>query len=201
MRRISLRTFGFVAGTLSLAVALTIGLGAQQRLPQPPGIIVVPEIRTKIEAALASTNALLVSDYHRVEFRFGPSVRIDAVIVNMGRGQRVRGLRVQVTDETRAGRPDRASYVDIEEVAGLSEALTTMSDLIRSWSNRDDRRTTELSFTSVGGLRIEVRETGRAQRAFLYTGIIEPVVTEVEVGDISALRQAVDQGLALLNAK
>ena len=118
-----------------------------------------------------------------------------------GPQNRVRGLRVQVTDDTRAGRPERSSYVDVEEIVGLSDALGTMTDLVRSWSGSQDRRLTELSFTSLGGFRVEVREMGRVQRAFMYTGVIEPVVTTFELADLTALKQAVDSALGLLNSK
>ena len=202
MRLVLLRAFAFVALALTLVGSQPARMAAQQRLPQAPGFMVLPEIRTKLEAALAAPNALLVVDYHRVDFRFGPNVRIDAAIVTVGGPQnRVRGLRVQVTDDTRAGRPERSSYVDFEEIAGLSEALTAMTDLVRSWAGSQDRRMTELSFTSVGGFRVEVREMGRVQRAFMYTGLIEPVVTGFDVNDLTALKQAVDQAVGILNSK
>ena len=202
MRPVVYRAFAFAALALTFAASQTAPAGAQQRLPQVPGFVVLPEIRTKLEAALASSNALLVADYHRVDFRFGPNVRIDAVVIAVGSPQnRVRGLRVQVTDSNRAGNPERSSYVDIEEIAGLSDALSAMSDLVRNWSGSQDRRTTELSFTSAGGFRVEVREMGRVQRAFMYTGVIEPVVTTFDLGDLTALKTAVDQALGILNSK
>ena len=206
MRRVLVRALTFAALTLTLVGNLPARTAAQmavpQRVLQSPGLILVPEIRTKLEAALYAPNALLVADYHRVDFRFGPNVRIDAVVVTVGSPQnRVRGLRVQVVDDTRAGRPERSSYVDLEEIAGLSAALGTMTDLVRSWSGSQDRRLTELSFTSLGGFRVEVREMSRVQRAFMYTGVIEPVVTGFDVSDLTALKQAVDSALGVLNTK
>ena len=201
-----------VGPLLSLAIVDVIVLGAalqplavvaDQRPAQiSPGFVVVPDVRTRVESALLTPNALIVADYHHIEFRFGPNVRIDAVLVRFGEGQEpVRGLRLQVPDGRRVGNPERSSYLDIEEIAGLSEALASMVDLVKNWSVGDDRKRTTLSFTSVDGLRIEVRASARLQRGFIYTGIIDPVVTPFELSDLTALKHAFDQALVYLRQK
>jgi len=203
MRVVSLRSLVIVS-VIALGAALPPkGVVAQQRPPQvSPGLVVVPDVRTKLEFALTTPNALVVADFHRLDFRFGPNVRIDAVLVRVGPGQEpVRGLRLQVSDDQRAGNPERSSYLDVEEIGGLSEALMSMADLVRSWSAGDDRKMTTLSFTSVDGLRIEVRESARVQRGFLYTGIVDPVVTPFELSDLTALKQAFDEALAYLRRR
>lgn len=203
MRVVFRRSVAIVSIITLGAVLQPTGVRAQQRPPQvSPGLVVVPDVRTKLEFALTTPNALIVADFHQLEFRFGPNVRIDAVLVRIGAGQEpVRGLRLQVSDDRRAGNPERSSFLDIEEIGGLSEALVSMADLVRSWSAGDDRKMTTLSFTSVDGLRIEVRESARVQRAFLYTGIVDPVVTPFELSDLTALRQSFDQALAYLQRK
>jgi hypothetical protein len=202
MGAVCLRALASFAVALTLVANQTVHISAQGRLLPGSGLVVVPEVQTNIESALASANALLVTDYHRVDLRFGPNVRIDAVIVTIGgAGTRVRGLRVQVPDESRTGRPESTSYVDIDEIAGLMDALDSMTDLVRHWTGSEDRRATVLSITSVGGLRIEIRETGRIQKAFLSTGLVEPAVMGFEIGDLPTLKQALEQGLALLNNK
>ena len=60
MRLVLLRASAFVALALTLAGSQPARMAAQQRLPQAPGFVVLPEIRTKVEAALAAPNALLV---------------------------------------------------------------------------------------------------------------------------------------------
>ena len=113
----------------------------------------------------------------------------------------VRGLRLQVQDTQRAGNPERSSYVDAEEIEGLAHALGSMVDLVKSWSAGSEQKMTALSFQSVDGLRIEIRESLRFQRGFIFTGLIDPVVTPFELPDLTALKQAVDQAATFLRGK
>jgi len=80
-----------------------------------------------------------------------------------------------------------------------------MSDLAARWTGRDERRAGDLSFATAGGLRLTIYQTGhpsgRVQRAYLSTGFTEPVTTSFELSDLVALKQAVDQALALLKGK
>jgi len=206
MRAFLLRALAFTLLCSTVTIAQAVQLTAQQ-LPQlppqiGPGLVLVPDIRTRIEAALTTPNALVIADYHNIDFRFGPKVRIDAAIVRVGSGpDLIRGLRVQVPDNRPGPDPERSSYVDIEELGPLSESLNLMTDLVKNWTGVDDRRATTLTFTSAGGLRIEVREFGRVQRGLLFTGLIDPVVTSFDLADLTALKQAVDQAWALLKTK
>lgn len=59
----------------------------------------------------------------------------------------------------------------------------------------------ELSFTSAGGFRLAIRQSARIPRAYLSTGLIDPVVTSIDVAEIATLKDAFDQALALLNSK
>jgi hypothetical protein len=164
-------------------------------------LIVPPDIHTKIETLLATPGAMLAADYYTIEMRFGPSVRIDAVVVtDVDTKTRARGLRVQVRDEG-ASHLEGVSFLDLEEISTLSHALESMADLTAKWTGRDDRRATDLSFASAGGLRVDVHQSGRVQKIFLTTGAADPVTTSFDVSDIHTLKQAFDQGLALLNTK
>jgi hypothetical protein len=196
----------------SLAIAVVIAVScqiwpsvvaAQQRPAQlPQALTVLPDVRTKIESALTTPNALVHADYHNIEFRFGPNLRIDAVIVRIGDGaETVRGLRFQVPDDRRPGNPERSSYVDMEEIDGLAAALASMVDHVRSWTAGDDRKMTALSFTSLDGLRFEIRESVRLQRGFIYTGLVDPIVTPFELSELTALKQVIDQAAAYLKKK
>jgi hypothetical protein len=196
----------------SLAIVALIALStqarptvkaAQQRPPQvPQGVAVLPDVSTRIESALTTPSALVHADYHNIEFRFGPTIRIDAVVVRVGaRQDTVRGLRFQVSDDRRPGNPERSSYLDIEEIDGLAAALGSMADHIKSWTSTDDHNMTALSFTSIDGLRVEIRESARQQRGFLFTGLVDPVVTSFELSDLTALKQVVDQAAAYLKRR
>jgi len=202
-----LRLLAAVAITTAFATSQPIDVTAQVRAPQrpvqvPPGMVVMPDVRTRLEFALTTPNQLIVADFHQIDFRFGPGVRIDAVLVRVGASQElVRGLRLQVTDTQRAGNPERSSYVDAEEIAGLASALAGMVDLVKNWSAGSEQKMTALSFQSIDGLRIEIRESLRLQRGFIITGVVDPVTTPFELADLTSLKQAIDQAAAFLRQK
>jgi hypothetical protein len=168
---------------------------------KPLAVAVEPLIATRIEAVLAEPNVVLLVDYYWIDMRFGPNMRIDAVVVEEVESKtRVKGLRVQVRDPESRSRQEGTSFIDIDELTRLSRALTSMNELAARWT-LDDRRATELSFTTAGGFRLAIRHSARVPRAYLSTGLLDPVVTSIEIGDLPTLKQAFDQALAILNGK
>ena len=84
---------------------------------------------------------VLVTDYYRIDMRFGPSMRIDAVIVEAVDTQtRVKGLRVQVRDNENRSRQEGTSFIDIDELIKLARAMTSMADLAARWAGQDERQ-------------------------------------------------------------
>jgi hypothetical protein len=198
-----------VFGRLLTLVALASGLvaghparaGAQQGPPRglPPVVLDAP---TQIESLLATPNVVLVTDYYHVDMRFGPNLRIDAVVVQAVESQtRLRGVRVQVRDNDNRSRQEGTSFLDMDETRRLSRALTSMADLAAKWAGNDDRQATELSFTSAGGFRLAIRQSQRIPRAYLSTGLLDPVVTSIELPELVTLKMAFDQALTILNGK
>lgn len=187
-----------------LAVAFA-GSDPARAWAQPPGprplALTEPFIATRIESLLATPNLVLVVDYYRVDMRFGPNLRIDAVIVEAVESRmRLKGLRVQVRDNDNRNRQEGTSFIDIEELPTLTRGVTSMTELAAKWA-QDDRQATELSFTTNGGFRLAVRQSARIPRAFLSTGLLEPVVTSVEIAELPTLKLAFEQALAILNSK
>jgi hypothetical protein len=193
----------------SIFIGLPLTLVANPALPSAQGpvqrgaaIMYQPEIRTKVEALLATPDLALAADYYRIDMRFGPNLRIDAVVVGAIDSQsRARGVRVQVRDDENRARPEGTSFLDMEEVVSLSRALTPMTEMAEKWTGRDDRRSMELTFTSAGGFRLAIREFGRVQRAYLSTGLYEPSITSIDVTELVTLKLAFDQALTILNSK
>jgi hypothetical protein len=203
-------------GALSLVFILgqSAGSSAQQRTTSQQGravqqdelrslaIAVEPVIATRIEGLLASPNTVLVADYYYIDTRFGPNLRMDAVIVGaVGSSARLKGLRVQVRDEENRRRQEGTSYMDLEELEALSRGLTSMVELTEDWTGRDDRRASELTFTSNGGFRLAIRQSVRLPRAYLSTGLLDPVVTSIELNELGTLKLALDQALSILHSK
>jgi len=191
----------FVALAL-IVTALTPGRAWAQR-PTPRSVAVPVEAipQTLIEALLTEPNLVLVADYYWVDTRFGPNLRIDAMIVEaVDSKTRVKGVRVQVRDPESRGRQDGTSYIDLDELIKLSRGLATMAELSPKWTF-DERRATESGITTTGGFRLAIRQAARIPRAYLSTGLIDPVVTSIEVADLPTLKQAFDQAIAILNGK
>ena len=200
MRGSFLRVLTFVA------LLLTLGHAARAQA-QPPArrglsVAVEPVIPTLIEALLAAPNVVLVTDYYRIDMRFGPSMRIDAVVVEAVDTQtRVKGVRVQVQDRENRSRQEGTSFIDIDELRKLARAMTSMAELAARWGGQDERQASELTFTSAGGFRLAIRQSARIPRVYLSTGLLDPVVTSIEVEDLVTLKQAFEEALAILNRK
>ena len=109
---VSLLSLVFLLGTPAGATAQQGGT-AQRREPRGVAIALDPLIATQVEALLAAPNTLLVTDYYYVDTRFGPNLRIDAVIVEaIGSSTRAKGLRVRsATGRTAAGRRARVTWI------------------------------------------------------------------------------------------
>ena len=198
---------GFLLGQPAGARAQQRAIGQQSRSVQQDelrniAIAIEPVIATRIEGLLASPNTVLVADYYYIDTRFGPNLRIDAVIVEAaGSTARLKGLRVQVRDEENRRRQEGTSYMDLEELELLSRGLTSMTELAQKWTGRDDRLASELTFTSNGGFRLAIRQSARLPRAYLSTGLLDPVITPIELNELGTLKFALDQALAILHSK
>jgi len=198
------RALTAVTLTLTLAATHSTGAFAQSPAQRSPAPVVAlqPEIRTRVEALLNTPGVAVAADYYRIDMRFGPNLRIDAVVVaDIESRTRIRGVRVQVRDDENHARPEGTSFLDMEEVASLARALTPMTELAEKWTGRDERRSMELLFTSAGGFRLAIRQFGRVQRAYLSTGQLDPSITSIDVTELVTLKQAFDQALGILTDK
>ena len=149
-----------------------------QQLARPlqPALIEPP---TRIEALLATPGIVVAADYYPIDMRFGPGLAMDAVVVTDVDSQtRLRGLRVQVSEDGRPNGRTEASFLDFDEVTRLSRALGTMSTLISRYS-QDSQRATDLSFSTAGGFHLAIHETGRNVRVLVSTGLVEPIGIQV----------------------
>ena len=202
MRALCLRAFPFAALFLVFVASHSTGTAAQAPVPRSLPLTVDPFFTpTRIESVLATPNLVLVADYYRIDMRFGPNLRIDAVIVEaMDTRTRVKGLRVQVRDPESRGRQDGTSFIDFDEVITLSRAVASVAELAAKWTH-DDRQATEMTVTTTGGFRLAIRHSARVPRAFLSTGLLDPVVTTMELTELPTLKQALDEALAILNRK
>jgi hypothetical protein len=201
MRALFLRELTFVALALAFVASHAPRAWAQAPGQRSLAVAVEPVTPTIIESLLATPNLVLVADYYRIDMRFGPNMRLDAVIVEaIDSRTRVKGVRVQVRDPESRSRQEGTSFIDLDELTKLSRGLGVMAELAEKWTH-DDRQATELSFTTVGGFRLAIRQSARVPRAYLSTGLLDPVVTSIGVLELPTLKQGFDQALAILNSK
>jgi hypothetical protein len=200
MRASPRRLITFVALAVAFVGSHPASAWAQRDGPRPVPLV-EPVIATRLESLLSTPNLVLVVDYYRIDMRFGPNLRVDAVIVEAVESrERLKGLRVQVRDNDNRNRQEGTSFIDIEELATLTRGVTSMAELAAKWA-QDDRQATELSFTTNGGFRLAVRQSARIPRAYLSTGLIDPVITSIDIAELPTLKQAFEQALAILSSK
>src|SRR3954471_1546720 len=122
MRRVILRALVFAALPVTLVAVHPARAHAQPATPRALPIAIEPDIiRTNIEGLLAMPDVALVTDFYPIDMRFGPNLRIDAVVVaQVDSPTRLRGLRVQVRDNDNRNRQEGTSFLDIDEIAKLS---------------------------------------------------------------------------------
>jgi hypothetical protein len=204
MRAFVLRGFVFAVSSIGLVAGIPLRAAAQVTQLPPVAMTtdqIVPIISTRLEALLLATNVVLAADYYRIDTRFGPNMRIDAVVVTaVDSPASVKGLRVQVRDPDSRSRQEGTSFIDLDELTKLTRALTAMEERAAKWT-LDDRRATELSFTTAGGFRIAIRESARLPRAYLSTGLLDPVVTSIQISELPTVRLALERALAILSGK
>jgi hypothetical protein len=202
MRALFLRGLTVAALAFAFAASDPVRAWAQMAGPRSLPVPIDPFFTpTRIESVLATPNLVLVADYYRIDMRFGPNLRIDAVVVDaVDERTRVKGLRVQVRDPESRGRQDGTSFIDIDELTKLTRAVASVAELAVRWTH-DDRHATEMTFTTTGGFRLAIRHSARVPRAFLSTGLLDPVVTSIDLAELPTLKQAFDEALAILNRK
>ena len=173
-------------------------LGADQAAG--PASTAVPA--TKLEAFLARKGMLIVKEFYPLGSLSGAletKAEADAVVMYEPghEGQRVRGIRIEVTGGGRYGSGETA-FLDMEEVQSLSEALEYMKGLAAKWQGME-RSYTEVVFQTKGDFRIGFFQEGTKQSAFLSCGRVSREscwLSSVEqLGDVKA---QVDEGLRLL---
>ena len=126
--------------------------------------VIVQMPATKLETFAAKKGTLLATETYFVAVIFGENscnIRMQAIILyEAGReAEKVRGLRVEVINPANKNDREIVSYVDLDELDGLSSAITSMLDMTRKGK--------ELSFSTVGGLTITMSQRANERHLFV----------------------------------
>jgi hypothetical protein len=140
----------------------------------PPNMIQIPT--TRLEAFAAKKGTLLATETYYLP---GPSgegcrIRLQALILYEAEREssRIQGLRVEVDGGVVKNAPGVVSYVDVEELAGLANAIGVMLEMTRKGTSLANPIARQLSFSTIGGLTLTVTQQGygksfRSHKSFL----------------------------------
>ena len=200
LRRIVLSVVGAV-----FATSAVLPLHAQRsQAPPVTTVASLPPPATHLEDLLTRPGALVARDLYRVTDQLAVNfgLVIDAVIATevVPASSRLQGLRVEVSVP---GPPERTrtSYVDLGELAGLSQAVTQMMTVASQWTGREDSRSMEAQFATLGGFVLGFHQDTRSQQAFVAAGPVDPVRRACSVQDFAIIKTAIDDAIALLRGK
>lgn len=187
-----------------LLASATIGTNGQEATTQLNAPDVLP--KTRLEAVLATKGRLVVADFYQLGwFVVGEGVgrmTFDATVATEpGREERrTRGLRIEVVEAGRLSRPD-TSFLDLEEVEGLSKALAHMIELAARWKDTEKQEYTEVQFATKGDFLIGFHQQKRDQRGFMSSGFVGATRVSIDVLDFAKVKGLLDQGVTLLQGK
>lgn len=172
----------------------SVAPGQPQKQAEQPG--------TKLEAFLGTRGRLVVKDSYGIgQVGNLGSAEMDALVIyEPGSSQKIKGLRVEVTE---GGRLERSSvsFIDLDELQSLSEALSYMSNLAAKWNGQVHEPYTEVIYSSKGEFKVGFFQKGTETSGFVSSGSIGPARAFLKVSDFDHLKTMVDQASTLLNGK
>ncbi len=188
-----------VCGLLLMSIAAcSNGQSAGPTQPQKPA----DQPGTKLEAFLGKRGRLVVKDSYSLGKigNMGSAELEGLVIYEPGSSQKTKGLRVEVTESGRLERSN-ISFIDLDELQSLSEALSYMSNLAGKWSGQSHDPYTEVTYISKGEFKVGFFQQGTRASAFVSSGLIGPATAFLKVSDLDQFKTMVDLASTLLNGK
>jgi hypothetical protein len=91
--------------------------------------------------------------------------------------------------------------LDFDELDGLSKALAFMIDKSKAWAGSPLEAYTEVGFSSKGDVKIGFYQKGTEQRIFVTVGSVGAAQAYLPIGQLAALKAAVDKAAAFLPSK
>ena len=170
----------------------TFAYGQQQTQKEPA---------TKLEQFLAKKGKLIIKDSHEagvLKGQYGTKITVDALtIYEPGKeADKIRGLRIEVYEGGRLERSD-ISFLDMDEVESLSQAITYMITLLEKWQGMN-REYTEVIFSTKGDFKLGFYKKGSEVSSFSKSGVIGAASCYFQTNDLSQLKAIIDKGTSLL---
>ena len=157
---------------------------------------------TAIEAFMGKRGRMIIRDSYDIgTTRSTGTIKMDALVIyEPNSAQKVKGLRVEVQE---AGRFERSStsFIDFEELDGLSQALAYLIDLENKWSGQPREPYTEVSYTSKGEFEVGFYKRGNDRAVYCKSGRIGAATAFLTIADLPKLKAFVDQAISVLKTK
>jgi hypothetical protein len=165
----------------------------------------IKEPATKLEAFLAKKGKLIIKEFYdlgKISGRGGTKIELTALVI-FEPGQekeRVRGLRIEITEGGRYEREESA-FLDLEEIESLLKAIDYMVNLSEKWKELK-KEYTETVFSTKGDFNIGFYQQETNQAAFSSCGRIGKATCFFNsMNDLNSMKNITDEGLKLLNNK
>lgn len=163
------------------------------------------EPKTKVEAFLATKGRMVVKDFSpigKISGRFGSTMELETLTVfEPGHEmQKTRGLRVEITEGGRTERSN-ASFLDLEELEALANAVTNMQKLAGQWDSAPPEFYSEVIFSTKGDFKLGFYQKGKDRRMFASSGIVGRASFYGETSDLPQLKAMLDKTQEKLKAQ
>lgn len=155
---------------------------------------------TKLEQFLSKKGKLLIKDSHVAGIlkgqQYGTKITVDALtIYEPGKeSDKLKGLRVEVYEG--GGRSD-TSFLDMDEVESLSQAIAYMTKMLQKWKG-SDREYTEVIFSTKDDFQMGFYQKGSEVTSFATSGTVGVSRCYFNAEDLPNLKLIVDKGNSLL---
>ena len=151
-------------------LALSSSLNAQSEGEKQP-----KEPTTKLEQFLGKKGTLIVKDFYRlgkISDNYGAEIKFDALVIYEP-GQEIgkaRGVKIEITEGGKFERSN-SSFLDMDELQSLSEAISYMNDILTKWVGIE-KEYTEIIFSTKGDFEIGFYQEGMRATCFSSSGYI-----------------------------
>jgi|SRR6185437_10212052 len=157
---------------------------------------------TALEAFMGKRGKMIVKDTYSLGRLFGTGgVQMDAMVIyEPNSPTKIKGLRAEVTESGQLERSN-TSFIDLDELESLSQALAYMGDLSGKWKGQQHEPYTEVIYTSKGEFQVGFYQKGKTTSAFCQSGNIGSVTAFFNVTELPKMKELVEQAITLLKSK
>lgn len=159
-------------GTLSvraIGVVITVMLaGATQAVSQQQS---EPAPNTRLEAFLAAKGSLVIKKLYPVGNIRGLTLEALVLLEPREESQKVKGLRAEITEYGRVSNT-HSSFLDMDELAGLLQAVDYMDRLANQWKGQKRESYIEVVFVTRGNFKLGFYQKVDDQKIFASSGVI-----------------------------